>query len=33
MENSLAGKIRIAVNDIITDVRAELDAKLAAHQT
>ena len=30
MENSLADKIRIAVNDIITDVRAELDAKLAA---
>ena len=30
MENSLADKIRIAVNEIITDVRAELDAKLAA---
>ena len=30
VENSLADKIRIAVNEIITDVRAELDAKLAA---
>ena len=30
MENSLGDKIRIAVNDIITDVRAELDAKFAA---
>ena len=30
MENSLADKIRIAVNDIMTDVKAELDAKLAA---
>ena len=30
MENSLADKIRIVVNEIITDDRAELDAKLAA---